>query len=232
MSPLLTYSILCFRLHGNCSGVPGGERRAVWDKCVVTQCQDGQGSGAAQSSELAAKLHPWGAPPAPQAAQSQGGAQTCPKPGAPVLLWAQAACPCPRTGAHSSSAGGRWGHRPRVWLLIALIKTANLHLFLLKPSRSGNQLWCSKKNSWVCGTKHSCHEEAAWAEFKAASWTKVICYGYSSAELFLQLSPKASSQSVLPKVAEFKSIQCAACYCHHQRLGEFEAYEDESDFQR
>lgn len=49
--------------------------------------------------------------------------------------------------------------------------------------------------------QNSCHEEGTWAEFKAASWTKVICNGYSSAELFLRFSPKTSSQSVMPKAS-------------------------------
>lgn len=124
---------------------------------------------------------------------------------------------------------GCWLHIPGSF---ALIKTANTHLVLLKPSRSGKQLWCSKKNSRACRTEHSCHEEATWAEFKAASRTKVICSGYSSAELSPQFSPKTSSQSIIPKAAQFKSIHCAACHCHHWRLGELEAYKDESDFQR
>lgn len=82
------------------SEVPGGEVRAVWGKCVVSR--GGQGSGAAPSSKLAAKLAPTRGSPSPTGCQQQPLPQGC-APGMPGLLWAQAACPCPRTGAHRSS---------------------------------------------------------------------------------------------------------------------------------
>lgn len=55
------------------------------------------------------------------------------------------------------------------WLQLFLSFHQSSHLFLLRACKRAKQLCYSKRHSGACGTKHSCHEEANWAEFKAAA---------------------------------------------------------------
>lgn len=155
----------------------------------------GQGSGAAQPSKLAAtSCHssPW----------PRAGA-----PSVPGLLWARAACPQPSELLCSCEGG----HRPLVWLLLhvpgssAFIKTANTQLFLLKPSRSGildalrkmqepvgENTAAMKKQPGLNLKLHLEQKSPAMAAVQQGS-----AYGSSS--------PKSSSQSMVPKAAQFKA---------------------------